>query len=53
MVFPDKDTAMNFAETAKGYGEQIKSMGAKLEVLHGDISHFGIAGDVTIDQLRG
>ena len=53
MVFPDKDKAVNFAETAKSYAEQIKSMGAKLEVLHGEISHFGIAGDVTIDQLRG
>ena len=53
MVFPDKDKAVNFAETAKSYAEQIKSMGAKLEVLHGEISHFGIAGEVTIDQLRG
>ena len=52
MAFPDKDTALNFAETAKSYAAQIKSMRARLEVPHGDISHFGIGGDVTIDQLR-
>tara|TARA_B100001093_G_C26764995_1_gene987462 strand:+ start:1077 stop:1391 length:315 start_codon:yes stop_codon:yes gene_type:complete len=52
MVFPDEQTAEGFARAAKGYGEQIKEMGAKMEILKGDISHFGIAGDVTLDQLR-
>jgi len=27
-------------------------MGAKVEFLQGPLSHFGIAGDVTLDQLR-
>ena len=44
-VYPDK-------ENADGYGEQIRDMGAKMEILQGNISHFGIAGDVTLDQLR-
>ena len=25
---------------------------AKMEILQGNISHFGTAGDVTLDQLR-
>ena len=51
-VYPDKETAEGFARAVKGHREQMKEMGAKVEVLKGDISHFGIAGDVTLDQLR-
>ena len=32
--------------------EKLKEMGAKMEIMKGDISHFGVAGDVTLDQLR-
>ena len=52
MVFPNEETATNFSKAATGFADQIKAMGAKLELLHGPISHFGIAGDVTLDQLR-
>ena len=36
----------------KGYDDQIKEMGAKMEIIKGHISYFGVAGDVTLDQLR-
>ena len=52
MVFPDEQTAEGFGRVAKGYAEQIKEMGAKIEILKGEISHFGIAGDMTLEQLR-
>ena len=52
MVFPDEQTADGFGRVAKGYADQIKEMGAKMEIMKGDISHFGVAGDVTLDQLR-
>ena len=51
-VYPNKENADGYARTVKGYGEQIRDMGAKMEILQGNISHFGIAGDVTLDQLR-
>ena len=52
MVFPDEQTAEGFGRVAKSYADQIKEMGAKMEIMKGDISHFGVAGDVTLDQLR-
>ena len=51
-VYPDKENADGYARAVKGYGEQIRDMGAKMAILQGNISHFGIAGDVTLDQLR-
>ena len=50
-VYPDKENFDGYARTVNGYGEQIRDMGAKMEILQGDISHFGIAGDVTLDEL--
>ena len=35
----------------KGYADQLKEMGAKMEIIKGYISYFGVAGDVTLDQL--
>ena len=52
MVFPDQETGEAFSATAGDLSSQIKAMGAKVEFLQGPLSHFGIAGDVTLDQLR-
>ena len=53
MVFPDQETKESFTKNAAGnLASQIKAMGAKVEFLHGPITHFGIAGVVTLDQLR-
>ena len=53
MAFPDQETKEAFYKKAGGkLSSQIKAMGAKVEFLHGLLSHFGIAGDVTLDQLR-
>ena len=51
MLFPDEDTANRFGESARPYLEQIKETGAKIEFLSGDVSHFCVAGDVTLEQL--
>ena len=53
MAFPDQETKEAFYKKAAGnLSSQIKAMGAKFEFLHGPLSHFGIAGDVTPDQPR-
>ena len=52
MVFPDMETREAFSAAAGNLPQQIKDMGAKVELLHGPLTHFGIAGDVTLDQLR-
>jgi len=53
MAFPDQETKEAFYKKAGGkLSSQIKAMGAKVEFLHGLLSHFGIAGDVTPDQPR-
>ena len=52
MVFPDQETGEAFSAAADDLSSQIKAMGAKVEFLQGPLSHFGIAGDVTLDQLR-
>ena len=52
MVFPDQKTKEAFTKNAGNLASQIKAMGAKVELLHGPLSHFGIAGEVTLDQLR-
>ena len=51
MVFPDEDAAEGWSRAVGSYVAQIKSMGVKIEPLQGDISHFAIAGDVTLDEL--
>ena len=51
MLFPDEDTANRFGESARPYLEQTKEPGAKIEFLSGDVSHFGVAADVTLEQL--
>jgi len=52
MVFPDEGAAEGWSRAVGSYVAQIKSMGVKIAPLQGDISHFAIAGDVTIDELR-
>ena len=36
----------------KVYADQIKEKGAKMEIMKVYSSYFGVAGDVTLDQLR-
>ena len=50
-VFADKQTADSFAEQVMPIHKQVQEMGAKMEIIHGDITHFKIAGGVTLDQL--
>ena len=52
MVFPDEDAAEGWSRAVGSYVAQIKSMGVKIEPLQGDISHFAIASDVPLDELR-
>ena len=53
MVFRDQETTEAFLTKAAGkLSAQMKAMGANVEFLHGLLSHFGIAGDVTPDQPR-
>ena len=52
MVFPNQETGEAISAAAGDLSSQIKAMGAKVEFLQGPLSHFGIAGDVTLDQLR-
>ena len=52
MVFPDQKTKESFSAAAGDLSSQIKAMGAKVKFLHGPLTHFGIAGDVKLDQLR-
>ena len=52
MVLPDKETKEAFSKKAAGnLSSQIKAMGAKVEFLQDPLPHFGISGDVTLDQL--
>ena len=50
-VFADKKTSESFAEQVMPIHKQVQEMGAKMEIIHGNITHFKIAGGVTLDQL--
>ena len=49
--FPDKETLEAFSEKLKPVREQLKSMGAKVEINDGPVWDFRVAGDVTLDML--
>ena len=49
--FPDRETLEGFSEKLKPVREQLKSMGAKVEINDGPVWGFKVAGDVTLDML--
>ena len=49
--FPDRETLDGFSEKLKPVREQLKSMGAKVEINDGPVWGFKVAGDVTLDML--
>ena len=50
-IFPDKDTLDAFEKTMKPQIDQLKSMGAKVEINDGPVWSFKVAGDITLDTL--
>ena len=50
-IFPDKDTLDEFEKTMKPQRDQLKSMGAKVEINDGPVWSFKVAGDITLDTL--
>ena len=52
-LYPDEATANAAAKATANLRQQVKDMGAKQEVLTGDITNFVIDGSVTLDQLTG
>ena len=50
-IFPDKDTLDAFEKTMKPQRDQLKSMGAKVEINDGPVWSFKVAGDITLDTL--
>ena len=50
-IFPDKNTLDAFEKTMKPQRDQMKSMGAKVEVNDGPVWSFKVAGDITLDTL--
>ena len=51
-IFPDKDTLDAFEKTMKPQRDQLKSMGAKVEINDGPVWSFKVAGDITLDTLK-
>ena len=49
--FPDKGTLDAFEKTMKHERDQLKSMGAKVEINDGPVWSFKVAGDITLDTL--
>jgi len=52
-VFPSGEEAAEYDAAVAPLVDQIREMGAKIEVLSGEMSHFKVAGDLSLDQLRG
>ena len=52
-LYPGEATASAAAKVTANLRQQVKDMGAKQEVLTGDITNFVIDGSVTLDQLTG
>lgn len=51
-VFPSKEAADNHGQQIKDLIEQMKDSGIRMEPLRGDISHFKVAGGITLEQLN-
>tara|TARA_B100000886_G_C20208544_1_gene401430 strand:- start:9 stop:341 length:333 start_codon:yes stop_codon:yes gene_type:complete len=49
--FPSKEALEGFSEKLKPIREQLKAMGAKVEINDGPVWGFKVAGDVTLDML--
>ena len=50
-IFPDKGMLDAFEKTMKPQRDQLKSMGAKVEINDGPVWSFKVAGDITLDTL--
>ena len=50
-IFPDQESLDNFAAKMKPEREQLKSMGAKVEINEGPVASFKVASDITLDTL--
>ena len=50
-IFPDKDTLDAFEKTMKPQRDQLKSMGAKVEIKEGPVWSLKVTGDITLDTL--
>ena len=50
-IFPDKDMLEAFEKTMKPRRDQLKSMGAKVEINDRPVWSFKVAGDITLDTL--
>ena len=50
-IFPDKNALGAFEKTMKPQRDQLKSMGAKVEINDGPVWSFKVAGDITLDTL--
>jgi hypothetical protein len=49
--FPSEEALENFSEKLKPVREQLKAMGAKVEINDGPVWGFKVAGNVTLDML--
>ena len=52
-LFPSEAEAAEYDQAVAPLVDQIREMGARIDVLSGDISHFKVAGDLRLNQLRG
>ena len=50
-IFPDLDMLIAFTERMKPERDQLKSMGAKVEINEGPVWSFKVTGDITLDTL--
>ena len=52
-LFASEEVADTFAGKLGPIHKQVQEMGAKIEITKGDITHFKVAGGLTLDQLTG
>ncbi|OUX77823.1 MAG: hypothetical protein CBC19_06355 [Oceanospirillales bacterium TMED59] len=52
-LFPSEGEAAEYDKGVAPLVEQIRDMGAKIDMLSGDSSHFKVAGDLRLNQLHG
>ena len=52
-LFVSEEVADAFADKLGPIHRQVQEMGAKIEITKGDITHFKVAGGLTLDQLTG
>ena len=52
-LFASEEVADAFADKLGPIHRQVQEMGAKIEITKGNITHFKVAGGLTLDQLTG